>query len=507
MASAQLAPLTLVGPGFAGLNKQQSTSLLGPEWAVEAKNCIFDDANRLSSRLGWLGITTAALAGTPDIKQIFEYKGTSNIVVSTASNKIYSGTTALTDVTGAVATTADNWKFVNFNGLVYGLQTSHALISWNGAGSFANVAASSGVVPTGNELLGAFGRLWATLADKTTIKYSGLLDGTAWSTGGAGSINLLSVWGTADEIVALAAFNAYLVVFGKRNIVILGDGTGSTLGINPINMYVIDMIPGIGCIARDSVQNVDGDDLVFLSNSGICSLKRVIQEKSNPIRNISANVRDYLITSVAADTVGNIRSTYVPQKAIYLLLLPGASKIFCFSTKALLPDGTWRVTEWDNFFPKSLACLEDGTTLYGGKSGKIYQYSGQSDAGASYRYTYRSGWLNMGEEVMNRLKILKRISAVVYLSGATNLVFKWAFDFSGTTNSLAKPTTFSSTGGEWGLGEWGLAEFGGAFGLNEFEIPTYGSGQFIQVGLEADILSDQLALQQLQLFAKVGRLA
>jgi hypothetical protein len=41
--------------------------------------------------------------------------------------------------------------------------------------------------------------------------------------------------------------------------------------------------------------------------------------------------------------------------------------------------------------------------------------------------------------------------------------------------------------------------------LNEFEIPTLGSGQFIKVGIESDINNTNLAIQNLQLFAKIGR--
>lgn len=506
--SAPLTPTTFIGPGLAGLNKQQSGSILGPEWAIEARNGIFDDANRLASREGWLAVTGTPLGGNPNIEQIFEHKGSANNqVVSAANNNLYSGTTTLSSILGAIVPTANNWKFVQFGDYVYGLQTGHPLIRWNGVGNFAAVTASSGTVPTGNELLSAFGRLWGVNADRVTIQYSGLLDGAAWAAGGAGSIDLTSVWPTADEIVALAAFNAYLVIFGKRNIILMGDGSGSSLGINPANIYVVDMVPGIGCIARDSVQNIDGDDLIFLSSSGVFSLRRVVEERSNPLRDVSANVRDYLITKVNAATMSQIRSVYVPKKGLYLLLLPTANSIFAFSTKLLLPDGTWRVTEWDNFFPRSLACLEDGSTLYSGSVGRIFQYSGQQDNGTAFRYVYRSGWMNMGDEVANRIKILKRLASIIFVSGSTSLVFKWAYDFSSNMTSLIRNTAFSSTGGEWGLGEWGLAEFGGSLGLREFEIPTSGSGQFIQVGLEAEISSDFIALQQMQLFAKTGRLA
>lgn len=515
MPSAPLIPLTLVGPGFAGLNKQQSGSIMPPAFAVEATNCVFDEGNRLASRKGWTAVTSTPISGTPDISQVFEYKplpGSSNRVVVASNNKLYNGTTALSDVTGAVSVSANNWKFVNFNGKVYGLQASHALIEWSGSGNFANTTAASGSVPNGNELLGSFGRLWGVKSDKQTIQYSGLLDATNWGGAGSGSINLTGVWPNGnDDIEALASFNNFLVVFGKKNIILLTDGTGSAIGIDPTNIYVADIIGGIGCIARDSVQNINGDDLVFLSYNGVMSLNRLIQERSNPIRDISANIRDYLKTQVTAETMSLVRSAFVPTEGLYLLLFPTLQKIFAFDTKVILENGAWRVTEWDTFIPKSLACLEDGKTLYCGKSGKLFQYTGTSDDGASYRMVYRSGWLDLGSEnpqanFSDYLKILKRLACVTYLTGATTLVFKWGFDFRDDMTSFLSSTTVAGTGAEWGVGEWGLGEFGGSLGLREFEIPTSGAGQFIRIGVEAEIISTTVAVQHLQLFAKRGRM-
>lgn len=527
MPSAPLIPLTLVGPGYGGLNKQFSSNLLPPEFSVEAQNAIFDDSGRLCSRKGWTSSTVTPISGTPDIEQLFEHKpltGANNII-SAANNKLYTGVSSFSDVTGAIVPTANNWKFVNFNGNCYGLQTSHALIQYTGAGNFTATVAASGTVPNGNELLGAFGRLWGTSSDAQTIKYSALLDATNWTTG-AGSINLTSVWPTgADEIVALASFNAYLVVFGKRNIILFADGTGSALGINPSNIYVIDVVPGIGCVARDTVQNVNGDDLAFLSHAGVMTLQRTVQFKSNPRRDASKNVRDYLKTQVVAETPSKIRTVYNPREGLYLMLLPTVSKIFAFDTKAQLEDGAARVTEWNSFIPKSLLSLEDGTTLYCGKTGKIFTYSNWTDDGATYRFIYQSGWLDLAQQddpqVQNRLKILKRLSSIIFVDGGANIIYKWAFDFSNTFNALTKSTISASGGAEWGSsgssGEWGNpgkvqpagtvdSEWGGNLGLAEFEIPGSGSGQFIKLGVEVDILGAQFCIQQLQLFAKVGRL-
>jgi hypothetical protein len=171
-----------------------------------------------------------------------------------------------------------------------------------------------------------------------------------------------------------------------------------------------------------------------------------------------------------------------------------------------LEDGTWRTTRWTDFIPKSILTRDDRETLYCGKSGSIYAHSNYLDATLSYRFIYNSGWLTVSDEVRDRLKILKRLGAILSVGGQTVVVFKWGFDFRSLLESTNKSTASGTSGGEWGTAEWGLDEFGGGAGLNEFEVPAWGTGQFIKVGLETDIDNTEFAIQQLQLFAKVGRI-
>jgi len=469
---------------------------------------VFDATNRLSARSGWVVQNSSPVSGT--ITQLFEYVPTSgsNVVISTAGNKLYKGTTTLTDITGALVPTADNWKFQNFNGNVYGLQTGHPLIVWTGSGNFTTVTAASGTVPNGNELLSAFGRLWGTDSTGQTIKYCNLLDATNWNITGAGSINLTSVWGTGnDSVVALASFNNLLVVFGSRNIVIFQDGSGSPLGLDPINIRVSDIVPGIGCTARDSVQNVNGDDLVFMSGAGVQSLKRVIIERSNAVRNISLNVRDYFNSTAGSETSSGLRSTYNAFNGLYLVSAPVSGVVFAFDTRLPLEDGTWRVTTWNNFIPKALVTLKDNVTLYGASGGQIFQYQGMQDNGSNFISTFESGWLDLGPDVANRVKMLKRVLAVFSSSGGGQLTFKWAYDFSDNFTTSQVTIQALSSVAQWGSAQWGADQWGGGNALFDIRVPTNSGGQFVKVGLDFTASLASFSLNQMQLFAKVGRIA
>ncbi len=68
---AALFPINLTAPAFNGLTLESSGSTLGPEWATELDNAVFDQAGRPSARKGWTSETTSA--DTPIIMRIFEY--------------------------------------------------------------------------------------------------------------------------------------------------------------------------------------------------------------------------------------------------------------------------------------------------------------------------------------------------------------------------------------------------------------------------------------------------
>lgn len=506
--SASLVPLPISAIGSQGLNLQAQTQLLPPQWCTTATNLVFDAEGRLSSRDGWAPVNGTPISGTPKIGQIFEYTPItgSNQVITAAGNKLYTGTTTLTDISGTVTITADNWKFVNFNGLCYGLQAGHDLIVYTGTGDFTTVTAATGTVPNGNELLSAFGRLWGSDSTGQLLKYSQLLDATNWTVTGAGEFDLTSVWANGnDNIVALASFNNYLIVFGTKNVIVWADGTGSPLGMDPINMSVNDIVPGIGCTARDTVQNCNGDDLVFLTYAGLQSLKRIIIERSNAIKNLSLNVRDSLNLSVRADTLSNLRSTYNAGSGFYLLLLPASGVLYCFDTKTVLQDGTWRVTIWNSFVPTALYTLHDSFTTYSGFEGQLFQYTGSQDNGSAYSCTYKSPWLALDEDVETRIKMLKRISSIVAFTGSGVLSVLWAFDFSDSFTSTQVPLVGTGSDALWGVAQWGTDSWGGGESLAQLIVPASGAGQYIKIGLVFVANSSSVAFIQSQLYSKIGR--
>lgn len=512
-AALALVPLTI--PGFKGLNTQQASGILAPEWATELMNAVIDDNSRVAARKGWNSVTTSAFAG--DIEQLtefLEHDGTSELVAATSAAFIRSqdGGASWDDVTNSIAFTGGNWQFQNFNDLLYGAKQGEDLVVYN-ATNFSQIAATN--VPSGNCLLAAFGRLWASDSDGVSLQYSGLLNGSDWDSSDAGVFDLTNIWPETDTIQALAAFNGALVVFGKNNIVVFTDGKGSALGIDPLQMYVVDTLRGVGCIARDSVQQVDGD-LWFLSNNGLQSFGRLLNQKSNPIDNLSKNIQDFLRDEVrnSSFSLADLRSAYSARDRFYLLSLPRgatgsqAGTVFIFDTRGRLDDGSARCMGlWDQLVPTALVTTLEGVLYMAlfSAQGEVGTYAGALDDGESYHFTYESGWLDLTQQ--GYLIFPKRYEGLFFSDATITVNFKWAFDFQVDFHSQSKTFVIAAGGMEWGVGEWGIGEWGGGVNLRRGKIAASRSGEYIKLGIDCEINNTTLAIQQLDLFAKVGRYA
>ncbi len=98
-----------------------------------------------------------------------------------------------------------------------------------------------------NCALAAYGRIWlADIAgDPQTVYFSRLLDGSDFQGGDSGSLSINSVFPNTDKIVALAAHNGFLIIFGRNNIAIYA---------NPIDVTTLtlqDYIPNVNVVADE----------------------------------------------------------------------------------------------------------------------------------------------------------------------------------------------------------------------------------------------------------------
>jgi len=493
-----LESIAIQAPGFFGLNTQDSPTSLPEQFALVADNCVIDQFGRIGARKGWSYETTS---GADDIVMISEFvksDGTTEIISASATN-IYKGTTTLTNITPASHTVSDGlYDHATLNGVHYLFREGSDPIYYNGT-TCDEVSAHpdySGTVPSGNIVQSGFGRLWVakTSTNNTTVYWSDLLTGFKWDTGSSGSIDISKVWPDgADEITALAVHNNFLVIFGKRQILVYQGAN------DPATMQIVDTVVGIGCIARDSIQTT-GTDLLFLSDSGLRSFGRTIQEKSVPLTDISKNIRTELTTYLQSES-GNIFSVYSPEEAFYLLHLPTTNITYCFDMRAPLQDGSHRATQWDTIGPQALCRTRDGDLLLGKTLG-IAKYTGYSDNGTAYQMSYFTNYIDFGSP--SNLKLLKNLKITVIGGSATDVTLNWGYDYS-YAYKKKRFTLSTQVLAEYNIAEYNIGEFNAGVLVNRPTVNASGGGQVVQLGVEAEINGSQVSIQRLTAQAIIGR--
>jgi hypothetical protein len=375
---------------------------------------------------------------------------------------------------------------------------------------FQRVGTDYGTAPTGvttfdpDTVLAGFGRIWVGgLTDnKTTVFYSKLLDGAAFTGAGSGLLDIGGVVGQNDEIVSIAQHNKYLVIFCKNNIVVYQGAN------DPTTMTLADTIKGVGCIARDSVQNT-GNDLVFLSKSGVRSFNRTVQENSMPLRELSLNIRDDLVSFLTVETLTNVKSIYFERDAFYLITFPGSKTMVYFDLRNILQNGAARTTIWNNnagITYKAFCSTEDRKLLLGVPNG-MAEYAGYLDNTATYTFSYYTSNSDLGAPTQE--KMLKKANLVVIGSGDQDFAFKYGYDY--TLNLLSVNVvqnlgtkTFSkfNTTAKYNISKYASA----GIGVNSISMPLSGSGKVIQFGVEATVNDNPVSIQKIDVYLKTGKI-
>ena len=365
--------------------------------------------------------------------------------------------------------------------------------------------------------MGKYGRLWCGGVEesKDVIYWSNLLDGDDWNGGDAGVLDLSKIWGT-DEIVAIAPFYGQLIIFGKNNIAIYDSPTAvASLALN-------EVISGIGCVARDSVQAI-GDDLVFLSSTGLRSLARTAEKDKVPLTDLTVNIKDTIIRNIGQST--NVKSVYVENEGIYIMSFVDKNINYVFDFKHTTPQSTPRITTWTFDNDREPASMIN-TELYSGllvgqKDGSIAGYEGYFDTDMSFVSSavvftnfgitadVCSVWITMGESYT--ASILKKMILVLEGGSGAVLGLRWYKDFSinssSTTQISLSPAT-SGTTALWGASTslYGASKFTPIFGLKEYQTALTGSAKNIKLNLSIVSNGFDTQIQDLSLMSLQGKI-
>lgn len=519
----ELQTQSIVAPGFFGLNTQESGVTLSPNFAQLADNVVIDKYGRLGARKGWVMQTTSgssALSGQP-VRFIHEHISAagSSVYLSGGNNKVFSGGVgaSLTDITPASYTiTNNNWSGATINAHTVMVQEGHEPLVYNSTASPVLKKMSTFTGLTQNygtdypkHIIAAYGRYWA-LSGSTVYWSTDIADPAfpSFSGGTSGSLNIASVLpNNVDTLMSIAVHNDFLVIFAKNNIV-LYSGARNPIGTE---FMLADLIAGVGCAAKKSVQ-ATGNDLIFLSDTGVRSLSRLIQEKSLPMRDLTKNIRDDFLKDVNAElasygSLDRVCSVYSETEAFYLISFPATSTVYVLDMRSPLQDGSARCTVWYTY-PAYSFLRDTNRNLYIGKTNGIGLYSGYKDNNVKYRLRYFSHYLSFGNNTVN--KLLKQVRVTVLGGSNQQFTIKIGGDY--TASYLSYPFTVTTgTISEYGVAEYGAnattkAYYSGGVIIDDIKSSVGGSGNVIQIGFEADVNGDALSVQSIDCYLKTGRI-
>ena len=568
---------TIRGDGFQGLNTEMSPIGSDPSFSLRADNCVVDRVGRVSAREAFKSeteVNTSTFAGEDcELVHVSAFYPTHEHttppeVVCTVLTGVYKDlpTTRMDwnqpeDLLGGGIDTSkpyeytlgyDNGgdivqctfpggtnkpglaysKYVHFKDDLFLFSRDNDFLRYDGAGTWSAVSytgpednggpLASGI--NGDVAISAYGRLWVSGVDGDyqKIYYSSLLREDQWYDGKdtpdddqntAGIIDVSEYWPVDhDHIVNIHAHNGLLIVFGRRSILIYANAnTGDPASEGGI--FLQDGISNVGLVDRDAVCNI-GTDVMFCDDTGIRSLGRVIQEKSNPMGEPSMNIKRELQDMIAKELLSNelvqgVELSYWPSKSLVVCLFRSTSTAYTFSTERPSTTGGAKATRWTNCHFASMYFAEDdaiGRPLLGGiHNTGLLRYQGYISS-IPYWMNFESMALGVTGSTVQTLIAKSIIYLVLSQAVPARAKAKWGFGSYLQHEQEFKIETKGTT--EFAVALFGKDEFlGGEPGIWKNKVNTIGAGEFMRVGLEIEVDGSPFAIQEIAVNTAVGRIA
>jgi len=275
---------------------------------------------------------------------------------------------------------------------------------------------------------------------------------------GGGQIN------AGFRVKQIKAFRESLYVFGDRQIkVITIDSTSG-------NFVIKDISSNIGCLATDSVVEVNGD-LMFLAQDGFRTLAGTNKIGDVDIASQSKSIQqDVLNTTTAADF--NYSNAVVVRRKSQVRFFFSDPNLDSSLNVGIIGGlraqgnqnsytGTY-LWEWGLLRGIQTSCCTSGYigpteyVLHGGFDGGVYrQEHGNSFNGTNILAIYATPYFDLGEVYVR--KTLDRVAVFLRAEGSTVINANLTYDYGSTlaANPAAYPLNITTTGTVYGTGVYG----------------------------------------------------
>lgn len=514
--------ISVTAPGFLGINTENAPLDLGLEWAKRARNAVIDDSGRIASRKGFSnrtdGVSAQAGGNLQSMKEFRSPDGSTHLY-SGGNNALFYGYDDITAMTPVAPINGDNWQIIPFKGYCLFVQAGNQPVLTTAAAPTTLVDAMTSTIPNvpvgdnpscgtageGHVWVGGYGTDQSVVAWSANILDASWVTGEQWTGGDSGQLDLSLYWPQGyDSVEAMIVHNGFLYILGRVSILIFSGAYDPT---NALKLE--DSVNGIGCISRDSLVPL-GRDLFFLDANGVRSMSRVIQEKSAPIGDISANVHTDLELTISNEPdLALVKAEYSPEEHLYVLIFPNQEFAVAFDTRVPLENGSRKVTSWHNLRYKCMERTVGAEFLFGNEG--IALYTGSVDINISgevspIAFLYETHPQDFDQPVTS--KFPKQVDVTLIGGQGQCLNLLWGYDYKEPTDPNILTNCFADvTLSEYNIAEYNVGEYNS---YNFFIIDTrynvWGSGRNISFQLNMDVSKYPIAIQELNIQALTGRI-
>ena len=97
------------------------------------------------------------------------------------------------------------------------------------------------------------------------------------------------------------------------------------------------------------------------------------------------------------------------------------------------------------------------------------------------------------------------MGVTVFGASGQQITLDWDFDQGNATSSSTIKIEEKGAASEWNVAEWGLSEFSGGIALSKLKSSASRMGRTVSLGLTFNSNGNAMSVEQMSLFAKIGR--